>query len=233
VRDLGEVFTPLKTVNEMLDLLPQEIWARQPEASFLEPACGDGNFIVEILDRKLQAIKNAPPRPGVASDRLFLGLGALSSIYGIDISLENIAGNPMRHEIGARQRVLDQFLHWAESADSGARRQLTVIRACAEWIISHNILVGNMLEKDQRGTPTGRDQIPIIEYRWDHAKKLVTVFRTCLGDIQLQSETSYADMLWGPPEPQAHWTGTYTRLAEAPMIPNPFETSVEKLARIS
>ena len=56
VRDLGEVFTPAETVQSMLDLLPVDIWASHPSPTFLEPACGDGNFLVAILDRKLDRI---------------------------------------------------------------------------------------------------------------------------------------------------------------------------------
>ena len=46
VRDLGEVFTPTATVQAMLDLLPPDMWGVHPSPTFLEPACGDGNFLV-------------------------------------------------------------------------------------------------------------------------------------------------------------------------------------------
>lgn len=48
VRDLAEVFTPAETVDAMLDLLPSAVWSVHPSATFLEPACGDGNFLVAI-----------------------------------------------------------------------------------------------------------------------------------------------------------------------------------------
>src|SRR3972149_2480592 len=53
VRDLAEVFTPSATVQAILDLLPAAIWAVHPSPSFLEPACGDGNFPVPIPHPKL------------------------------------------------------------------------------------------------------------------------------------------------------------------------------------
>ncbi len=56
VRDLGEVFTPAGTVQAMLDLLPTDMWEPHPSPTFLEPACGDGNFLVAILARKLKSI---------------------------------------------------------------------------------------------------------------------------------------------------------------------------------
>ena len=55
VSDHGEVFTAEREVNAMLDLVKQE--TERVDSRFLEPACGDGNFVVEILRRKLAAAK--------------------------------------------------------------------------------------------------------------------------------------------------------------------------------
>lgn len=54
VADHGEVFTNEREVNAMLDLVKQE--AERIDSRFLEPACGDGNFLVEILRRKLEVV---------------------------------------------------------------------------------------------------------------------------------------------------------------------------------
>ena len=59
VRDLGEVFTPAATVEDMLDMLPVGMWAVHPSPTFLEPSCGDGNFLIAILTRKLDAVAEA------------------------------------------------------------------------------------------------------------------------------------------------------------------------------
>ncbi len=59
VRDLGEVFTPASTVKAMLDLLPASMWVPHPSPTFLEPSCGDGDFLVAILVRKLDAVATA------------------------------------------------------------------------------------------------------------------------------------------------------------------------------
>ena len=81
VRKYGEVFTPERLVKEMCDMLEKE----SPDAfmaltnTFLEPACGTGNFLVEILQRKLALCKDK-------SD----GIDALNSIYGVDILSDNI-----------------------------------------------------------------------------------------------------------------------------------------------
>ena len=73
VKQLGEVFTPPQLVNEMLDKLPQEVWTENK--SFLEPACGQGVFLIEILKRKLA--HHSPE-------------DSIQSIYGIDIMLDNV-----------------------------------------------------------------------------------------------------------------------------------------------
>jgi len=54
VRDYGEVFTPDFIVNDMLDLIKNE--TERIESRFLEPACGDGNFLAPILERKLEVV---------------------------------------------------------------------------------------------------------------------------------------------------------------------------------
>jgi type I restriction-modification system DNA methylase subunit len=56
VQKHGEVFTPIEVVNYMLNLLPSEVWRVRNPARFLEPACGEGAFLVEIYKRKLQAV---------------------------------------------------------------------------------------------------------------------------------------------------------------------------------
>lgn len=74
VKELGEVFTPAALVSEMLDKLPADSWL--PGKTWLEPSCGTGNFLVQILQRKLDA--GHPP------------LEALETIYGIDIMEDNV-----------------------------------------------------------------------------------------------------------------------------------------------
>ena len=59
VADHGEVFTREQEVNAMLDLVKDEIL--RIESRFLEPACGDGNFLIQILKRKLEIVKKKLP----------------------------------------------------------------------------------------------------------------------------------------------------------------------------
>ena len=81
VKDRGEVFTAEREDNAMLDLFPASVF-KDADATFLEPACGNGNFVIKILERKLQYLDESAP-----------GLDALrrwSSIYGIDIAADNV-----------------------------------------------------------------------------------------------------------------------------------------------
>ena len=89
VKEFAEVFTAEREVKAMCDLIPSEIW-ENIESTFLEPACGNGNFLVEIYSRKLQRCKNEKD-----------GLKALASIYGVDIQEDNVTES--------RVRLIDMF----------------------------------------------------------------------------------------------------------------------------
>jgi SAM-dependent methyltransferase len=101
-RDLGEVFTPEDTVNEILDLLQDINYA----SKFLEPGCGSGNFLVEILSRKIDMVSRLPEvasslKSGRLSEFEFKCVIALASIYGVDIDPLNIEE--------ARERLVEVF----------------------------------------------------------------------------------------------------------------------------
>tara|TARA_B100001094_G_C18123717_1_gene768279 strand:+ start:1007 stop:1381 length:375 start_codon:yes stop_codon:yes gene_type:complete len=83
VKKHAEVYTPPNLVNEMLDRLPQEMW--QPDKNFLDPACGNGNMLVEVVRRKINN-KSCPTQ-------------ALATTYGIDIMEDNV--------IECRERLLE------------------------------------------------------------------------------------------------------------------------------
>ena len=75
VKATGEVFTPTVLVQEVLDTLPQELF-KDPTADFMDPACGDGQFLGEVLIRKMQN--------GIDFET------ALSEIYGVDLMQDNV-----------------------------------------------------------------------------------------------------------------------------------------------
>ena len=119
VKDFAEVFTAEREVKAMCDLIPCETWDNI-ESTFLEPACGTGNFLVEIYARKLQRCK------WIAD-----GLTALASIYAIDIQADNV--NESRQRL--RQMFLDKYPNANEFAVF-----------VADEILNKNIVCGNSLE---------------------------------------------------------------------------------------
>ena len=87
VADHGEVFTPAWMVEAMLDLVKDE--TERIDSRFLEPACGSGNFLVQILRRKLAAVELKYGKS--AFERQHYALLALMCIYGIELLPDNIA----------------------------------------------------------------------------------------------------------------------------------------------
>jgi len=74
-RNVGEDFTPSTLVNEMLDKLPPEVF-QDPSKTFCDNSAGNGNFLIEVLRRKLS--NNHSP------------LQALSTIYGVELMADNV-----------------------------------------------------------------------------------------------------------------------------------------------
>ncbi|NLE82314.1 MAG: N-6 DNA methylase [Rhodococcus sp.] len=87
VADHGEVFTPEWLVNDMLDLVRDE--TERIDARFLEPACGSGNFLVQVLARKLAAVERRYSKSEF--DKRHQALHGLMCIYGIELLEDNIA----------------------------------------------------------------------------------------------------------------------------------------------
>ena len=87
VADHGEVFTAAREVNAMLDLVKQE--TQRIDSRFLEPACGKGAFLTEILRRKLAIVSERYRRNSTDYERY--AVLAVASIYGIDLLPDNVA----------------------------------------------------------------------------------------------------------------------------------------------
>lgn len=228
VRDLGEVFTPEATVQEMLDLLPAPMWAVHPSPTFLEPACGDGNFLIRILSRKLEevaALYNRRKLPAGTSEEAaqFHALEALASIYAVDISVENIVGGTTGHEIGARTRLLNTFTTWNSVTLKKQLTERSLALRAAQWIVGHNLVIGNMLRLDFAGKPTGRNAIPIIEYTFEPKTLSVNLYKTTLGDVldAAEAKTTAELKLFGPTEPEILWNGNVFKLADAERVEAP------------
>ena len=136
VADHGEVFTPSWLVEKMLDLVKGE--TERIDARFLEPACGSGNFLVPILQRKLAAVE---PIYGKSDfEKRHYALVALTCCYGIELLADNITE--------CRANMLDVF-----AAYSKLDRADELFRAAAH-VLSLNLIHGDAMSmRDNAGDP--------------------------------------------------------------------------------
>lgn len=104
MKEFAEVFTAEREVKAMLDLLPCSV-SKNIDATYLEPACGTGNFLIEILERKLMLIAESSS----AEEKAFCVLRALASIYAADIQLDNVKESRARLLRRALQSVPEEF----------------------------------------------------------------------------------------------------------------------------
>jgi N-6 DNA Methylase len=127
VADHGEVFTPAWMVEAMLDLVKDE--TERIDSRFLEPACGSGNFIVQILRRKLAAVELKYGKSDF--ERQHYALLGLMCIYGIELLADNIAE--------CRANVLEVFAEYLnlDEADD--------LYLAATHVLSINLVHGDAL----------------------------------------------------------------------------------------
>jgi hypothetical protein len=136
VDDHGEVFTPPWLVEEMLDLVKGE--TERIDARFLEPACGSGNFLVPVLQRKLAAVETKFCKSDF--ERQHYSLLALMCCYGIELLPDNIAE--------CRANMLEVFAEYLglDEADELYR--------AAFFVLSLNLVHGDaMTMRDMSGAP--------------------------------------------------------------------------------
>jgi len=136
VADHGEVFTPSWMVHAMLDLVHGE--TERIDARFLEPACGSGNFLVPVLQRKLAAVELKFGRAGF--DRRQYALLGLMCTYGIELLADNITE--------CRANLLKVFTEYLSlSSEDGLFR-------AASRVLAANLVQGDALTmKTVKGDP--------------------------------------------------------------------------------
>ncbi len=147
VADHGEVFTPAWMVEAMLDLVKDE--TERVDARFLEPACGSGNFLVRVLQRKLAAVERKFGKSDF--EKRHYALLALMCIYGIELLADNI------EECRANMlEILADYLNLEEP--DGLYR-------AAAFVLSQNLVFGDAL------TMRGEDGQPIVFAEWGYLGK--------------------------------------------------------------
>src|SRR5690606_8444507 len=127
VADHGEVFTPSWLVEAMLDLVKDE--TERIDSRFLEPASGSGNFLVEVLRRKLAAVELKYGKSRF--ERRHYALLALMCIYGIELLPDNIAE--------CRANLLEILAEYLNLEDADELYQ------AASYVLSQNLVHGDAL----------------------------------------------------------------------------------------
>lgn len=147
VADHGEVFTPGWLVDAMLDLVKGE--ADRIDARFLEPACGSGNFLVRVLQRKLAAVEMKFSKSEF--EKRHYALLGLMCTYGIELLADNISE--------CRANMLDVISEYLNIDDTDD------IYRGAFFVLSENLVHGDAL------TMQTRDGQPITFAEWGYLGK--------------------------------------------------------------
>ena len=153
VADHGEVYTAKREVNAMLDLVKEE--TERIDSRFLEPACGNGNFLVEILNRKMEAVRRKHAKNRYEYD--LASAQAVSSMYGVELLPDNV-------EV-CRQRLFDTYKELYNQtcppSVGGVRGGLSAEQErCIRFLLKKNILCGDAL------TMLQQDGQPITFCEW-------------------------------------------------------------------
>lgn len=181
VADHGEVLTGQREVNAMLDLVPQE--ARRIDSRFLEPACGDGNFLAEVLARKIGVVEDRYKRSQLEYERY--SVLAVGSVYGIDILEDNVRE--------CRRRLSCVFEStYARLFGKGLRAGCL---ATARFILERNIIWGDALTLRTAGPEAG----PIIFSEWSSLngsmlKRRDFSFRELLAQESYKATPLFSDL---------------------------------------
>lgn len=139
IRDHGEVFTNDREVNAMLDLVKDE--SERVDSRFLEPGCGTGNFLANILERKLKTVNRLAKKNQTNYERY--AILAISSIYGIELLEDNF--------IECRKRLYDILIKDYEGKYSKVQQDFI---NTIEYLLRTNILHGDALSlKQSNGEP--------------------------------------------------------------------------------
>ncbi len=132
VADYGEVYTSAREVNAMLDLVKQE--TERIESRFLEPACGSGNFLAEVLERKLNVVQSRYAKSQIEYERY--AVLAVSSIYGVDILQDNVEE--------CRNRLFEIFnKHYTLLFKDQCKEEC---RKSVKYLLAKNVIFGDTLD---------------------------------------------------------------------------------------
>jgi hypothetical protein len=167
----GEVFTAPKQVEDMLNLVNEE--TLRIDSRFLEPACGDGNFLIKVLERKISLIQKKYLKSQIEFERY--SVLALGSLYGVEILPDNLDE--------CKVRLYDYFLEIYNRCFPKSQNEEFL--GSIKFIIDRNILLGDALTMK---TPDGKHSIIFSE--WSFIK----------GSLLQRSDYTFSDLLAYKPE---------------------------------
>ena len=139
IRDFGEVFTPEKYVNQMLDMLDKSVWT-DSNIVFFEQTCGHGNFVEAIVERRLNSFFRKAKRQKIKNPHFYTVANTLNNLWAIDIDSNNIEF--------CRNRVWSLIFNFLWKYEKNTlslktfiknnRDFLTHLLCCIEWQIHEN-----------------------------------------------------------------------------------------------
>ena len=147
VADHGEVFTPPWMVEAMLDLVQGE--TERIDSRFLEPACGSGNFLVQILRRKLAAVELRYGRSEF--EKRHFALHGLMCVYGVELLPDNI--------VECRGNLLEIFAEYLDLTEPDDLYEV------ADFVLTQNLVHGDAL------TMLDSNRQPITFAEWGYLGK--------------------------------------------------------------
>lgn len=215
VKDIGEVFTPKKTVDFMLDQPEIKEKVNSLTATFLEPSAGEGAFLVELLKRKLNAAVKQSNNTNEMQNNFLL---ALSSLYGIELMEDNVEMLVINMVNTFRDIYFNTFNH----ADQNNK-----ILKSANVIISANMAQGDALTRKtatgdpiifSEWKPIGQNKVQRTEYTFDS----IVEGGDSTGTVKSQYEQLdlFADPNAEPEEPETKqylpvkWEDVYKQLTK-------------------
>ena len=146
VKEHGEVFTPSETVLDMMNLDGVKEESYKIDSKFLEPSCGTGNFLVEILGRKLSVVPDGADNV----DIFHLNTArSLASIYGVDIIPDNVDESRCRMKELVEKNYIKHFGRGLAELPNGDKMDRLV-----NWVLQKNIILGDTLKSKMKDHKT-------------------------------------------------------------------------------
>tara|TARA_Y100001970_G_scaffold98028_1_gene123238 strand:- start:1452 stop:2123 length:672 start_codon:yes stop_codon:yes gene_type:complete len=179
VANFGEVLTSKREVLDMLNLVNTE--SLRLDSRFLEPACGDGNFLTEVLNFKLNILEKNYSKNQYEFEKFSIQI--FTSIYGIDILEDNI--------VSARKRLFNQFLNLYEKKFiSNINKKLL---ECVKYILEVNLVHADALSLKKV-----KNNKPIIFSEWslinDKIKRRDFEFKNLIDYAPFDEGTLFSDL---------------------------------------